>query len=76
MRKGDYRSAVAKFRLADEPAPQWGVNHLRWGQSLLHTGYKREAKKQLDEARSLSLSASDRAQLDALLQEASRNAAA
>jgi tetratricopeptide (TPR) repeat protein len=72
MRKGDYRSAVAKFRLADESAPQWGANHLRWGQSLLHTGYKREAQEQLDKARSLSLSASDRAQLDALLQEAPR----
>jgi len=40
-----------------------------WGQSLLHTGYKREAKEQLDKARSLRLSVSDRAQLDALLQE-------
>ena len=69
MRKGDYRSAVAKFRLADESAPQWGANHLRWGQSLLHTGYKREAKEQFNKARSLSLSVSERAQLDALLQE-------
>jgi len=67
MRKGDYRSALAKFRLADEAAPLWGANHLRWGQSLLHTGYKREAQEQLDKARSLGLSASDRASLDALL---------
>jgi tetratricopeptide (TPR) repeat protein len=72
MRKGDYRGALAKFRLANEVAPQWGAIHLRWGQSLLQTGYKREAKEQFDKARSLSLSASDRAQLDALLQEAPR----
>jgi hypothetical protein len=39
---------------------------------LLHTGHKREAKEQLDKARSLSLSVSDRAQLDSLLQEAPR----
>ena len=67
MRKGDYGGAVAKFRLADEAAPQWGANHLRWGQSLLQTGYKRQAKEQFDKARSLGLSASDRAMLDALL---------
>jgi tetratricopeptide (TPR) repeat protein len=67
VRKGDYRSAVAKFRSADEAAPQWGANHLRWGQSLLQIGYKREAKEQFDKARSLGLSASDRASLDALL---------
>ena len=67
MRKGDYSGAVAKFRLADESAPRWGANHLRWGQSLLQTGHKREAQTQLDKARSLSLSASSRAELDDLL---------
>jgi tetratricopeptide (TPR) repeat protein len=70
MRKGDYSGAVAKFRLADELAPRWGANHLHWGQSLLHTGQKREAQARLDKARSLSLSASNRAQLDALLRQA------
>jgi tetratricopeptide (TPR) repeat protein len=72
MRKGDYRGAVAKFRSADRSAPWWGANHLHWGQSLLHTGDKRDAKEQLDKARSLSLSVSDRAQLDALLKDAPR----
>jgi hypothetical protein len=69
MRKGDYRSAVTKFRAADESAPLWGANHLRWGESLLHAGYKRDAKEQLEKARSLSLSVSDRAELDALPQQ-------
>ena len=53
MRKGDYGGAVAKFRLADESAPRWGVNHLHWGQSLLHAGHKKEAQAQLDKAHSL-----------------------
>jgi tetratricopeptide (TPR) repeat protein len=70
MRKGDYVGAVAKFRLADESAPRWGANHLRWGQSLLHAGRNREAQARLDKARSLSLSVSDRAQLDYLLRQA------
>lgn len=67
MGKGDYRSAVDKFRLADKAAPQWGANHLRWGQALLKSGAKREAKLQFDKARALRLSVSDRTQLDALL---------
>jgi hypothetical protein len=46
-----------------------GANHLRWGESLLHAGYKRDAKEQFEKARSLSLSVFDRAQLDALLQQ-------
>jgi hypothetical protein len=70
MHKGDYRSAAAKFRLADGSASQWGVNHLRLGQSLLHLGFRREAKEQFDKARSLSLSVADRAQLDSLLHDA------
>ena len=70
MRKGDYDGAVAKFRLADESAPRWGANHLRWGQSLQHTGHKRQAQAQLDKAHSLSLSVSNRAELDDLLRQA------
>ena len=67
----DPNGAVAKFRLADESAPRWGVNQLRWGQLLLHTGHKKEAKARLDKARSLSLSVSDRAQLEDLLRQVS-----
>jgi tetratricopeptide (TPR) repeat protein len=71
MRKGAYRAAIAKFRAADDAAPQWGENHLRWGESLLRTGSGRQAKAQLDRARLLSLSVSDRAELDALPAQAS-----
>ncbi|HEY5411428.1 MAG TPA: hypothetical protein VIJ94_11960 [Caulobacteraceae bacterium] len=71
MHKGDYRAAVAKFRAADDDAPQWGANHLHWGESLLRTGYERQAKAQLDRARGLSLSVSDRAELNALRAHAS-----
>jgi tetratricopeptide (TPR) repeat protein len=31
MRKGDYRSAITKFRLADESAPLWGGQSLALG---------------------------------------------
>jgi hypothetical protein len=48
------------------------ANHRYWGQSFLHTGDKRDAKGQLDKARSLSLSVSDRTQLDVLLRHAPR----
>lgn len=67
MRKGNYPGAVAQFRVADKTAPQWGRNHLRWGQSMLRIGHERESKAQLDRARRLSLSTSDRAELDAML---------
>ena len=38
---------------------------------MLHTGHKKEAKARLDKARSLSLSVSDRAQLEDLLRQVS-----
>jgi Flp pilus assembly protein TadD len=66
MHKGDYQGAVAQFQMASQAAPRWGRAHLRWGQSLLRIGYQRDAKAQLNTARSSSLSVSDRAELDAL----------
>ena len=69
MRKGDFRGAIIQFRLADDAAPRWGKNHLRWGQSLLRIGQEREARAQLEAARGLSLSASDRSELDVPLQQ-------
>jgi len=66
MRKGDYHGAAAQFRSTDAAAPQWGRNHLHWGESLLRLGREREAKAQLDSARRLAISASDRAELGAL----------
>jgi hypothetical protein len=65
---GYWLAAERWFGEANESAPQRGVNHLRWGQSLLRSGYKQDAKAQFDRARSVSLSVSDRAQLDTLLQ--------
>jgi len=71
MRKGDYRSAAIAFRLADGAAPHWGRNHLRWGEALLQSGHEREAQAQLDTARGMNLSASERAELDSLLNHGS-----
>jgi tetratricopeptide (TPR) repeat protein len=72
IRKKDFRGAIAKFSQAEEAAPQWGRNQLRWSQSLLHIGYERDAKKHLDAASHMSLSSSDRAELDALLRQLSK----
>jgi tetratricopeptide (TPR) repeat protein len=69
MRNGDFRGAIAKFGQADEAAPRWGKNQLRWGESLLRIGYEREAKAHLERASHLSLSSSDRAELDALVHQ-------
>lgn len=69
MRKGDFRGAIAKFSQAEEAAPRWGRNQLRWSESLLRIGYEREANTHLDRARHLSLSSSDRAELDALVHQ-------
>lgn len=73
MRKGDYRAAIPKFRAADQLAPEWGANHLHWGESLLRAGFERDAREQLDKASRLTLSAADRAALDALLPRARAN---
>jgi tetratricopeptide (TPR) repeat protein len=69
MRKRDFRGAIAKFSQAEEAAPRWGKNQLRWSESLLRIGYERQAKAHLDKASHLSLSSSDRAELDALVHQ-------
>jgi tetratricopeptide (TPR) repeat protein len=68
MRKGDFRGAIAKFSEAEEAAPRWGRNQLRWSESLLRIGHEREAKARLEKASHLSLSSSDRTELDGLFQ--------
>jgi tetratricopeptide (TPR) repeat protein len=72
MRKGDFQGAIAKFGQAEEAAPRWGKNQLRWSESLLRIGHEREAKAHLDRASHLSLSSSDRAELDALVHQVAK----
>ncbi|HEX3672643.1 MAG TPA: hypothetical protein VHU87_00075 [Rhizomicrobium sp.] len=55
--------ALAKFEEASKYAPNWGRLHLKWGEALSYTGEKDEARKQFSLARSLHLSAADKAEL-------------
>lgn len=63
MKQGDWRGAVAKFAEADRLAPRWGRLHLRWGEALFRLGRRDEARRQLQTAASLELSAEDRARI-------------
>jgi tetratricopeptide (TPR) repeat protein len=55
--------ALAKFEEAHKYTPNWGRLHLKWGESLIYTGHKEEAHKQLEIASRLDLSQSDRSTL-------------
>jgi tetratricopeptide (TPR) repeat protein len=55
--------ALAKFEEANRYAPNWGRLHLKWGQALFWSGKRADAKKQIDIAAHLDLSAVDTAAL-------------
>jgi tetratricopeptide (TPR) repeat protein len=55
--------ALAKFAEAARYAPNWGRLHLKWGEALLWSGDKAGAQAQFAVARTLELSAADRATL-------------
>ena len=55
--------ALAKFAEASKYAPNWGRQHLKWGEALFYAGQKGEAQKQFAIASRLDLSASDKAAL-------------
>lgn len=73
MRKGDLRNAIAKFSQAEEAAPRWGRNQLRWSQALQRIGHDHEAATHLEKAGNLSLSPSDRAELDTLARQLAKS---
>jgi tetratricopeptide (TPR) repeat protein len=56
--------ALAKFEEASGYAPRWGRLRLKWGEALLYAGRADDARKQFDIARSLELTASERAKLE------------
>ncbi|MGD0866329.1 MAG: hypothetical protein ABSA49_12320, partial [Rhizomicrobium sp.] len=58
--------ALAKFAEADKYAPNWGRLHLKWGEALLWSGNKAEAKKQFAITAHLDLSADDKAALSGM----------
>jgi tetratricopeptide (TPR) repeat protein len=55
--------AITKFEEAGKYAPNWGRLHLKWGAALLWSGDRDGARKQFAVARSLDLTASERAEL-------------
>jgi hypothetical protein len=63
MKKGDFAGAAARFAEADALAPNWGRNHLRWGEALAAVGRSADAAAQFRAAAALDLSAADRADL-------------
>jgi tetratricopeptide (TPR) repeat protein len=46
LAKKDYPGAVAAFARAGNLAPNWGHNHLLWGQALKLSGHEAEARAQ------------------------------
>ncbi len=51
--------ALAKFEEANRYAPNWGRLHLKWAEALYWTGREEDARKQLEIASSLGLSADE-----------------
>ncbi len=66
MRNGDFDGAARKFAEADERAPRWGRNHLRWGEALMLQGRYPEARRQYEIASRLGLAKPDAAALKVL----------
>jgi hypothetical protein len=66
MAKGDFVGAADRFSAADKLAPNWGANHLRWGEALAKLGRREDARSQLRVAARLDLTAGERAELKAL----------
>jgi predicted RNA-binding protein len=61
LAKKDYAGAVAAFARAGKLAPNWGHNHLLWGQALKLSGHEAEARAQFTAAGGLGLDAADMA---------------
>lgn len=61
--KGDQRAAASKFEDAEELAPNWGRNHLKWAEALARSGELERAHDQLRTAAHLPLTAEERTEL-------------
>ena len=66
LAKGDARAAERKFAQASEFAPRWGRLHLMWAKALAQAGRADEARAHRATAAGLDLTATERAQLNAL----------
>ena len=70
LKQGKAKDAIERFREADRYAPNWGRNHLLWGEALAKLGKADEARAQWKTASALDLTPAERARLDALLKPA------
>jgi tetratricopeptide (TPR) repeat protein len=57
--------ALAKFEEANKYTPRWGRLHLKWGEALFYLGRRDEARAQVQAARAMDLSSSDRTKVTA-----------
>jgi Flp pilus assembly protein TadD len=55
--------ALAKFEEANKYAPNWGRLHLKWGEAMLWSGRKDDARNQFAAAAGLDLSVAEKAEL-------------
>ena len=67
LASGDLKAAEAKFAAAQLHAPRWGRLHLKWGETLAKLGDTKAAGEKWRAASGMDLSATERAQLQALL---------
>jgi hypothetical protein len=54
---------VRKYAEADNYAPNWGRNHLKWGEALAKQGKADEALTEWRTAKTLDLTGDERAEL-------------
>ena len=66
--KGDQKGAASKFKDAEELAPNWGRNRLKWAEALGRSGELEEARVQLRKAADLPLTAEERSEVMSLRQ--------
>lgn len=64
--KGDQKGAASKFEDAEELAPNWGRNRLKWAEALARSGEPEEARVQLRKAAELPLTAEERSEVMSL----------
>ena len=69
VRQGDLAAAIDKYDAAAERAPRWGALHLDWGLALQRLGKHVDARKQLNAAAGMDLSAGDRIRVKKKMQD-------
>ena len=69
VRLGQPKRALTAYRAAAKRAPRWGGLHLEWGEALARQGKAAEARTKWRAAAGMDLTPSERARVNALLQQ-------